>query len=111
MKRQESAQRRYLDAIKEHAKVRKLLPGAAKAAKPKLIDPLTDLRFPAVAANSKDETLVAAFTGPARGNSMADPLMAAKPGQPEPNSFTLDFPRISAEHEADALVNGVGVMN
>ncbi len=110
--RQGSAQRRYFDAIKHLAQLRKMLQPSARTKSKPCEDPLLAGR-PANAANAPvcDDPLLAAFAGAAKVNTTQDPLAASHLGGPKEPMFVLDFPRISKEREADSLVHGVGIVN
>ena len=125
-KRQDSAQRRYLGAIKQLEQLQKRLPSTVKTKSESSGDPLRAGRRPKAvrldedpllagrrprAAPVNDDPLLAAFAGSVKLNMTDDPFLAKQLGEPSETMFDKDFPRISKEHEADSLVNGVGVMN
>jgi hypothetical protein len=102
LKRQESAQGRHLDAIKQLAKVRKLLLPSGKAKNAKVV---------AQAVRNRDPKL-GVFSGAGVDEACEDPLgRLGLELKANAASAVLEFPRISKEYEADALLNGSGAMN
>ena len=112
MKRQESCQRRYFDAVKQLAQVRKLLQPSANAKKTKVVDPLASQSTDAARAPAGRDPKLAVFRGASAEGACEDPLTRlGREAKATAASTVLEFPRISKEHEADALVNGVGILN
>jgi hypothetical protein len=95
LKRQESAQGRHLDAIKQLAKVRKLLQPSSRSKNSQVADPMLGV-----------------FSGAGAEEVCEDPLVRlGQELKANAANSVLEFPRISKEHEADALLNGIGTMN
>jgi hypothetical protein len=109
LKRQESAQRRYSDAIKQLAQLRKLLQPASKGKKAESADPGAATAVP---PQENCQPTLGVFNGAEAGEANEDPLARLKQElQANAASTVLEFPRLSKEQEADALLNGVGILN
>jgi hypothetical protein len=122
--RQEGAQRRFFDAVKRLAQLRKLLPAkvmskyaapAAQCAESTTVANNVDSVLatqPVRPANAGcDDPLLAASVKLANGKPVDDPLVVNQTGNAETSVDADAFPRISKDREAEALVNGVAVVN